>query len=189
MVLTKIPERFSETLPDDWNDGYPNVWLGASVLNAEDFRRNTRSLRAVKAPKRFLSIEPLLGSVASPDLSGIDQILVGGLSGPKWKDHVMNMRWAVDLYHAAKQQTVAYFFKQISARKDEQGIDEIGRALDGRPRTIREVPDYRFEWFEMGVKGDASGAGLISIKFAQANVAVMSTDMMTLEQSMSAAPK
>jgi protein gp37 len=156
MILTKIPERFSETLPDDWNEGYPNVWLGASVLNAEDFRRNTKSLRAVKAAKRFLSMEPLFGPVQNPDFTGIDQILVGGLSGPKWRDRVMDMRWAVDLYHAAKQQGVAYFFKQVSARQDEQGIDEIGRALDGKPRIIREVPGYRYQWADLRVKGDPS---------------------------------
>jgi protein gp37 len=155
MVLTKIPERFSETLPEDWNDGYPNVWLGTSVLNAEDFRRNTKALRGVNAARRFLSMEPLFGAVPKPDFTGIDQILVGGLSGPKWRDHVMDMRWAIDLYHAAKQQGVAYFFKQVSARKDEQGIDEIGRALDGKPRTIREVPDYKYQWSEIRVKGDA----------------------------------
>jgi len=157
MILTKIPERYPDTLPHDWGEAYPNVWLGASVLNSEDFRRNTKALRAVNAARRFLSIEPLFGAIPDPDLTGIDQILVGGCSGPQWKDHQMDMRWAVDLYHAAKQQGVAYFFKQISARKDEQGIDEIGRALDGKPRIIREVPEYpAYQWAPMRVKGDSS---------------------------------
>ena len=30
-VLTKRPERIKEHLPADWGEGYPNVWLGASV--------------------------------------------------------------------------------------------------------------------------------------------------------------
>ena len=66
----------------------------------------------------------------------------------------MPMQWPVDLYHAAKRQGVHYFFKQVSARADEQGIDEIGRALGSKPRTIREVPPYIYEWAEMRVKGD-----------------------------------
>jgi len=155
MLLSKIPERYPETLPADWGEGYANVWLGASVLNAEDFRRNTKSLRAVKAARRFLSAEPLMGPIKDPDLTGIDQLIVGGCSGPKWKDHVMPMAWAVDLYHAATKQKVAYFFKQVSARRDEQGIDEIGRALDGKPRIIREVPPYVYPWAEMRTKGDS----------------------------------
>lgn len=130
------------------------MWLGASVLNAEDFRRNTKSLRAVNAVHRFLSMEPLFGPVKDPDFTGISQILVGGLSGPKWQGHQMDMQWAVDLYHAAKKQNVHYFFKQVSARKDEQGIDEIGEALDGNRRTIREVPAYIYPWAAMRVKGE-----------------------------------
>jgi len=154
MILTKIPERYPETLPADWSKGYSNVWLGASVLNAEDFRRNTKALRAVKAARRFLSAEPLMGAIPAPDFTGIDQLIVGGCSGPKWKDHVMPMEWAVDLYHAAKEQGIDYFFKQVSARQDEQGIDEIGNALDGEPRIIREVPSYVYPWAEMRVKGE-----------------------------------
>jgi protein gp37 len=154
MMLTKIPERYPETLPDDWGEGYENVWLGASVLHAEDFRRNTKSLRAVKAKLRFLSMEPLFGPVTNPDFTGISQVIVGGLSGPKWEEHVMDMAWAVDLYHAAKKQGVSYFFKQVSATKDEQGIDAIGKALDGTPRIIREVPDAAYPWAPMRIKGD-----------------------------------
>jgi protein gp37 len=164
MVLSKIPERYPETLPTDWGEGYPNVWLGTSVLHAEDFRRNVKSLRTVKAARRFLSMEPLWGPIPNPDLTGIDQVIIGGMSGPHWKDHVMDMRWAVDLYHAAKRQNVAYFFKQVSAQKDEQGIDALGLALDGKPRIIREVPEYKYPWAEMRVKGETTrGENLVDI--------------------------
>lgn len=30
-VLTKRPERIWKCLPEDWGDGWPNVWLGTSV--------------------------------------------------------------------------------------------------------------------------------------------------------------
>jgi hypothetical protein len=68
----------------------------------------------------------------------------------------MDMKWAVDLYYAAKEQRVPYFFKQVSALRDEQGIDAIGQALDGNPRIIREVPDYIFPWAPIRQKGDVS---------------------------------
>jgi protein gp37 len=153
LLLTKIPERFKETLPADWGDGYRNVWLGATALHAEDFQRQTKHLRSVNAARRFLSLEPLFGAILKPDLTGIDLALVGGLSGPKWKSKVMDMQWAVDLYHAAKSQGTAYFFKQISARQDEQGIDALGLALDGNARVIQEIPDYVYPWAPMREKG------------------------------------
>lgn len=154
MCLTKIPGRFVETLPRDWGSGYENVWLGASVLHSEDFRRNTRELKAVPAARRFLSMEPLFGPVSNPDFSGIDLVVVGGLSGPKWKAHIMEMEWAVDLHQAAQTQDVRYFFKQVSARKDEQGIDALGLALDGHARCIQEMPDYIYPWAQMRLKGE-----------------------------------
>ena len=99
-------------------------------------------------------MEPLWGAIPDPDLTGIDQVIVGGMSGPHWKEHIMDRSWAVDLYHAARQQKVAYFFKQVSASKDEQGIDALGIELDGKPRIIREVPSYIYPWADMRVKGD-----------------------------------
>jgi len=31
MILTKQPQRIADSLPQDWGDGWPNVWLGTSV--------------------------------------------------------------------------------------------------------------------------------------------------------------
>jgi protein gp37 len=167
MLLSKCPERYADNLPDDWRDGYANVWLGASVLHAEDFRRNTRALRAVPAVRRFLSMEPLLGSIPEPDFRGIDLILVGGLSGPQWKEHKMQMSWVLDLYHATRSwnethrdRPVHFFFKQDSHRFTERGIDGLGKAL-GLPedsQVIREMPTAPFglPWAPVAQKGDRS---------------------------------
>lgn len=47
---------------------WPNVWLGASIVNQEEANRDIPKLLATPAKVRFLSLEPLLGPV---DLSGI----------------------------------------------------------------------------------------------------------------------
>lgn len=47
-----------------WEDiPWPNVWLGATVVNQEEADRDIPKLLAVPAAKRFLSMEPLLGPV------------------------------------------------------------------------------------------------------------------------------
>lgn len=66
-ILTKRPERILQCLPDDWGDGWDNVWLGTSVGNAptstEGSGYRIAQLSDVPAKIRFLSLEPLWGPV------------------------------------------------------------------------------------------------------------------------------
>lgn len=63
MLLTKRPGNIAKMLPEDWGRGYPNVWLGCTVVNQEEADRDIPKLLAVPAAVRFLSMEPLLGPV------------------------------------------------------------------------------------------------------------------------------
>jgi protein gp37 len=68
-------KRLTEALPDchdalkddveSWLHGraWPNVWLGATVINQEEADRDVPKLLAVPARVRFLSLEPLLGPI------------------------------------------------------------------------------------------------------------------------------
>lgn len=67
-ILTKRADRILDHLPEDWGDGWPNVWLGVSVENQEQDWRIAELLK-VPAAVRFLSMEPLLGPV---DLSCVN---------------------------------------------------------------------------------------------------------------------
>ena len=62
-LLTKRPQNIADMLPSDWADGWPNVWLGATVEDQERADRNIPHLLAIPARVRFLSVEPLLGPV------------------------------------------------------------------------------------------------------------------------------
>ena len=131
-ILTKRSERLLDASQlIGWPD---NVWMGVSV---EDERRKNRidDLRKVPAKVRFLSCEPLLGSLteSSLDLTGIDQVIVGGESGPG--SRMMNSIWVYQIKHACKRQDVAFFFKQWG------GVNKAktGRLLDGK--TYSEFPN------------------------------------------------
>lgn len=63
LLLTKRIGNARAMLPGDWGDGYPNVWLGATICNQEEADRDIPKLLAVPAAVRFLSIEPMLGPV------------------------------------------------------------------------------------------------------------------------------
>src|SRR4051794_2283986 len=79
-ILTKRPDRMAAIAV-----GLPllrNVWLGTSV-ESRDFLFRIDHLRRVPAAIRFISFEPLLGSVSECDLTNIDWVIVGGESGPR----------------------------------------------------------------------------------------------------------
>jgi len=128
-ILTKRPERMA-ILTNDL-PLLPNVWLGTSVESGNYLARLDK-LRDVRAQVRFVSFEPLLGSVGLADLSGIDWAIVGGESGPSARP--MERRWVDEIHAACRRYDTAFFFKQWGGRNKKRA----GRDLDGR--TWEEFP-------------------------------------------------
>jgi protein gp37 len=131
-VLTKRSDRLeklSVKLP--WPT---NVWMGVSVEDARVFRR-IDDLRRVPAAVRFLSCEPLIGSLAGIDLDGIHWIIVGGESGPHSRS--MNIEWVREIFRECRKQKVPFFFKQWGGvRKDLTGRLLGGRTYDEMPERV-----------------------------------------------------
>jgi protein gp37 len=133
-VLTKRPERALE-----WSGRYgssrerlgANVWLGVSIENSRyTFRADV--LREIPATVRFISAEPLLGSLFLTgerrrplDLTGIDWLIAGGESGLHARP--VDIRWVRELRDECQRRGVAFFFKQWGGRTSKAG----GRELDG----------------------------------------------------------
>jgi protein gp37 len=86
-----------------------NVWLGVSVENAT-FKKRIDSLRKIDANIRFISFEPLIGSVGEVNLENIHWAIVGGESGLKARQ--IKKEWVNEIFDQCKQQDVAFFFKQ-----------------------------------------------------------------------------
>lgn len=76
-ILTKRSERMRDLWP--WQDCPPNVWAGVSVENS-DYLHRIDHLRDVPLDVRFVSFEPLLGSVVDADLTDIAWAIFGGES-------------------------------------------------------------------------------------------------------------
>jgi protein gp37 len=130
-ILTKRPGRMAvltASLPV-----LSNVWLGTSVENA-DYLKRIDELRKVKAAVRFVSFEPLLGSVGKPNLKGIDWAIVGGESGPRAQP--MLEPWVDEIETACRQSGAAFFFKQWGGvRKDQTGRTYRGQTFDEMPQA------------------------------------------------------
>lgn len=60
LMLTKRPERLPLVLPEDWGEGWQNVWLGTSAgSNAAKAAERIYNLSITTAKTRFVSLEPL----------------------------------------------------------------------------------------------------------------------------------
>lgn len=143
LLLTKRPQNIKRYLPEDWGEGYPNVWLGATVEDQEQARCRIPHLIAVPARIRFLSCEPLLGPldlnhVESPApfgrqwydlMSGeIHWVITGGESGPEFRP--ADPDWFRSLRDQCAEAGVPFLFKQWEGRNQRE-IKALGRELDG----------------------------------------------------------
>jgi protein gp37 len=128
-ILTKRPDRMADVtaaLPV-----LKNVWLGTSVESA-DYLDRIDDLRKVRAVVRFISFEPLLGSVATADLTGIHWAIVGGESGPRSRP--MREEWVGEIKTACRKARAKFFFKQWGGvRKKATGRHFRGRTFDDMP--------------------------------------------------------
>jgi len=78
-ILTKRPDNMARLVRSLKLNKLSNVWLGTSIESADVLDR-LDELKKVPAAIRFISFEPLLGSVGKLKLKGIDWAIVGGES-------------------------------------------------------------------------------------------------------------
>ncbi|MEW6389310.1 MAG: DUF5131 family protein [Pseudomonadota bacterium] len=131
-ILTKRPDRMADVLVD-----FPvlnNVWLGTSVEDGAVVDRLDH-LRRTPAAIRFVSFEPLIGSVAGSNLQSIDWAIVGGESGPRSRP--MQEAWVDEIHELCEEAGTAFFFKQWGGRNKKAA----GRTY--RRRTWDALPELR----------------------------------------------
>lgn len=115
-LLTKRPQNIPKMLPDDWGEGYPNVWLGITAENQTELDRRWPHLDAVPARIRFMSCEPLLTDLVLPPAHGrLHWVIVGGESGRGARP--MSYAAARDVLDQASDMGAAAFMKQTGSNR------------------------------------------------------------------------
>ena len=121
-VLTKRSSKLLELSPKlTWSD---NIWMGVSIENEDNLYRMD-NLKLCGATTKFISAEPLLGPLPNMNLSGIDQIICGGESGPKSRP--MEKDWVLDIKKQCNVYGTAFYFKQWGGKNKKKA----GNLLDG----------------------------------------------------------
>lgn len=133
-VLTKRADRLLKVHKElNWTH---NIWMGVSVEDSRVMNR-IELLRQTNARTKFLSCEPLIGSLNNMNLKNIDWVIVGGESGRKAR--YMEEDWVLDIMDQCKESNVAFFFKQWGGTNKKK----TGRLLNGR--TYDEMPQFNVE--------------------------------------------
>ena len=131
-ILTKRPDRMADVIKRLNLDTLPHVWLGTSVENA-DYTNRIDDLRTINGHVKFISFEPLIDSVGTIDLEGIDWAIVGGESGPGSRPILET--WVDDIKDACDVSQTAFFFKQWG------GVNKKATGREYRGQTWDEFPD------------------------------------------------
>lgn len=167
IIVTHRAENIRDMLPEDWGDGWPNVWL---VVTAEDQKAADHRiplLLSIPATVRGLSLEPLLGPVnicwalsrnpldiaagflrrghfapGLETLRALDWILIGGESGAAngTGARLCQLEWIAALVKQCRDAGVASFVKQLGSNPWRG--DEEYPAAEPAGRAPEEWPDY-----------------------------------------------
>jgi protein gp37 len=147
-ILTKRADRLLAWTRASLEPVPSNVWLGVSVESMR-FAWRVDRLRDVDVCVRFVSAEPLLGSLRGLDLRGIAWLISGGESagtasralverdGQRWRPKPEALQWLRELRDACGDAGIAFFHKQWGGPRPTSG----GRLLDGR--AWDEMPDQK----------------------------------------------
>ena len=125
-LLTKRPQNLESMLPTDWTDqGYPNVWLGVSAENQEEYDRRWPLLAQTPASLRFISYEPALGALTMQGHPGRpDWVIWGGESGKVRRD--MDPQWARSITRECAQEGIPVFGKQWGDYRNNPLVMDLG---------------------------------------------------------------
>lgn len=168
-IVTKRTYRMADGLPEDWGDGYDNVWLIVSVENTAMLPRVEKLLQ-IPAKVRGVSYEPALELVdfkpylfaeegeyiairdgsfeedieVNPPTPRIDWVICGGESGNNARPFQLD--WARKVIKDCKEAEVACFVKQLGAMpmKDDEHVffrHEKGGDSEQWPEEFR-VQEY-----------------------------------------------
>lgn len=137
-ILTKRPDRMADIVGQMQGTPLANVWLGTSVEDRNVVER-IDDLKRVPAAIRFISFEPLIGSVGRVDLENIHWAIVGGESGSLARP--IRELWIDEIYKQCVEQSVAFFFKQWGTwGKDNKKRSKKANGREYRGRVWDEMP-------------------------------------------------
>jgi hypothetical protein len=125
----QTPAKHPQDAPPDWNNGYPNVWLGTTAEDTRAYQQRALHLLKIPAAVHFVSYEPALGPLGRLDIHGRapDWVIIGGESGVR-SDLIRRTdpNWARDAIAECNRVGAAPFLKQWGTYRNNPYVVERG---------------------------------------------------------------
>jgi protein gp37 len=113
LFLTKRILRFYDCIPEDWNEGYPNVMIYCTIENQAMADLKLPFFQKLPIRYKGITLQPLLTPVTiTPFLSGIQEVVVGGESD--YAGRPMDYDWVLSIRKECITQNVSFTFRQCS---------------------------------------------------------------------------
>lgn len=145
--ISNVPRMILEATNGAWEGkGFPkNLWIGATVVNQEEFDRDVPKLERIPATVRFLSVEPQVGRIDTCKAFGMwwnqtmncfegtgrefkrpfDWLICGGESLQHGVCRPFDVEWARTLARTCKAAGVPFFMKQLGHKAHDFGCGEL----------------------------------------------------------------
>lgn len=112
LFLTKRIERFEETVPADWGEGYDNVVVCCTVENQKNAERRLEILSRLPIKHKCITAQPLLERISIEKyLDDIELVVAGGESDIYARP--LDYEWVLDLRQQCINCRVDFKFRQL----------------------------------------------------------------------------
>lgn len=115
IFLTKRIERFHESLPEDFQDGYENVTVCSTIENQLRAEERLSFFNKLPIKHKMITIQPMLEKINLMDYldSTIECVIVGGESGSNVRP--FDYEWALDIREQCIKKNVNFDFRQLGS--------------------------------------------------------------------------
>ena len=122
LIPTKRLNRFLQSVPKDWNNGYDNVSIAVSVENQILADKRVPILLSLPIKHRQIFVAPILENIDIEEYLSTGQIEKVSVSGESYDNaRVCNFDWVLSLKEQCVRQNVEFCFHQTGSNFVKDG--------------------------------------------------------------------
>lgn len=150
-ILTKRAERIMDHLPEDWEDGYDNVFLNVTCENQQRAMERIPILKRIPAKHKGIMCTPMLSAIEIQSVLNegwIEQVVCGGEN--YGGNRLCDFDWVKSLYAQCKEANVKFAFLETGTkfRKDGKVYTILKKGMQSHMayKSGMHWPGKKIEW-------------------------------------------